>query len=100
MKYQYQLKSATARKTTDLRVFKEKITKAIQHVIGKHVSVKLTPTYYEYSLPAKLSLTQLQDIGRWIAIYVPDLEAKKLEYDYFSCGIPAHSNQRFIRRHS
>lgn len=100
MKYQYQLKSATARKSTDLTRYKSEITKAVQRIIGKHVTVKLTPSYYEFSLPAKLPLTQLQNIGRWIAAYVPDLVDKKLEYDYFSSGIPTHSNQRFVRRNS
>lgn len=100
MKYQYQLKSATARKSTDLTRYKSDITAAVQRVIGKHVTVKLTPSYYEFSLPVKLSLTQLQNIGRWIAAYVPDLVYKKLEYDYFSSGIPTHSNQRFVRRNS
>ena len=100
MKYQYQLKSAIARKSTDLTCYESDITAAVQHVIGEHVTVKVTPSYYEFVSPLELSLTQLQDIGRWIAVYVPDLESKKLEYDYFSSGIPTHSNQRFVRRNS
>ena len=98
MTYQYQLKKATARKTTDLTGYKDGIAKAVQRVIGKHVTVRLKPSYYEFFSPLKLTLTQLQDIGRWIAVYVPDLEDKKLAYDYFSSGIPTHSNQRFVRR--
>jgi len=100
MKYQYELKSAIARKTTDLTRYKSEITKAVQRIIGKDVAVKVSPNYYEFSLPAKLSLTQLQNIGRWIAVYVPDLGDKTLAYDYFSSGIPTHSNQRFVRRNS
>lgn len=100
MTYQYQLKSAPARKTTDLTGYKNGIAKAVQRVIGKHVTVRLTPRYYEFFSPVKLPLTQLQEIGRWIAVYVPDLEDKKLAYDYFSSGIPTHSNQRFVRRNS
>ena len=100
MTYQYQLKSAKARKTTDLTNYTKGIVKAVQRVIGKHVPVKLTPSYYEFVSPLELSLTQLQDIGRWIAVNVPELEDKKLAYDYFSSGIPTHSNQRFVRRNS
>ena len=100
MTYQYHLKKAIARKTTDLTGFKDGISKAVQRVIGKHVTVRLKPSYYEFFSPVKLTLTQLQDIGRWIAVYVPDLEDKKLAYDYLSSGIPMHSNQRFVRRNS
>ena len=100
MTYQYQLKSVTARKTTDLTGYKDGIAKAVQRVIGKHVTVRLKPSYYEFFSPLKLTLTQLQDIGRWIAVYVPDLEDKKLAYDYLSSGIPTHSIQRFVRRNS
>ena len=98
MTYQYQLKKATARKTTDLTSYKDGIAKAVQRVIGKHVTVRFTPSYYEFFSPVQLTLKQLQEIGRWIAVYVPDLEDKKLAYDYFSSGIPTHSNQRFVRR--
>lgn len=100
MKYQYELKSAIARKSTDLTCYESDITKAVQRVIGKNVPVKLTSSYYEFSLPAKLSLTQLQDIGKWIAVYVPELEDKKLAYDYVSSGVPTHSNQRFVRKNA
>ena len=100
MTYQYQLKSATARKTTDLTNYVNGIVKAVQRVIGKHVTVKVTPNYYEFVSPLEPSLTQLQDIGRLIAVNVPELEDKKLAYDYFSSGIPTHSNQRFVRRNS
>ena len=100
MIYQYQLKSATARKTTDLTRYEEGITKAVQRVMGKYVNVRFTPSYYEFFYPVQLTLKQLQEIGRWIAVYVPDLEDKKLAYDYFSSGIPMHSNQRFVRRNS
>ena len=98
MTYQYQLKKATARKTTDLTSYKDGIAKAVQRVIGKHVTVRFTPSYYEFFSPVQLTLKQLQEIVRWIAVYVPDLEDKKLAYDYFSSGIPTHSNQRFVRR--
>ena len=98
MTYQYQLKKATARKTTDLTGYKDGIAKAVQRVIGKHVTVRFTPSYYEFFSPVQLTLKQLQEIGRWIAVYAPDLEDKKLAYDYFSSGIPTHSNQRFVRR--
>ena len=100
MTYQYQLKKATARKTTDLTSYKDGIAKAVQRVIGKHVTVRFTPSYYEFFSPVQLTLKQLQEIGRWIAVYVPDLEDKKLAYDYLSSGIPTHSNQRFVRRNS
>ena len=100
MTYQYQLKNAPARKTTDLTSYKDGITKAVQNVIGKHVSVRMKPTYYEFFSPVKVPLTKLQDIGRLIARYVPELEDKKLQYDYISSGIPTHSNQRFVRRNS
>ena len=100
MTYQYHLKKAIARKTTDLTGYKDGIAKAVQRVIGKHVTVKLTPMYYEFFSPVKLSLSQLQDIGRSIAIHVPELLDKKLAYDYLSSGIPTHSNQRFVRRNS
>ena len=100
MTYQYQLKKATARKTTDLTSYKDGIAKAVQRVIGKHVTVRFTPSYYEFFSPVQLTLKQLQEIGRWIAVYAPDLEDKKLAYDYFSSGIPTHSNQRFVRRNS
>lgn len=99
-KYQYHLKSAIARKTTDLTRYKSDITKAVQRVIGKHLNVRFTPSYYEFFSPVELTLKQLQEIGRWIAVYVPDLEDKKLAYDYLSSGIPTHSNQRFVRRNS
>ena len=98
MTYQYQLKKATARKTTDLTSYKDGIAKAVQRVIGKHVTVRFTPSYYEFFSPVQRTLQQLQEIGRWIAVYAPDLEDKKLAYDYFSSGIPTHSNQRFVRR--
>ena len=98
MTYQYQLKKATARKTTDLTSYKDGIAKAVQRVIGKHVTVRFTPSYYEFFSPVQLTLKQLQEIGRWIAVYAPDLEDKKLAYDYFSSGIPTHSNQRFVRK--
>ena len=100
MTYQYQLKNAPARKTTDLTSYKDGITKAVQNVIGKHVSVRMKPTYYEFFSPVKVPLTKLQDIGRLIARYVPELEDKKLQYDYISSGIPTQSNQRFVRRNS
>ena len=100
MIYQYELKSAEARKTTDLTSYQDGITKAVQKVIGKYVSVRMKPTYYEFFSPVKVPLTKLQDIGRLIAQYVPELEEKKLEYDYITSGIPTHSNQRFVRRKS
>ena len=100
MIYQYELKSAKERKTTDLTSYQDGITKAVQKVIGNFVSVRLTPKYFEFFFPVELSLPKLQDIGRFIAHYVPELEEKKLEYDYITSGIPAHSNQRFVRRNS
>ena len=98
MTYQYQLKNAPARKTTDLTSYQDGIAKAVQKVIGNFVSVRSTPKFFEFFFPVELSLPKLQNIGRLIAQYVPELEEKKLEYDYITSGIPTHSNQRFVRR--